>query len=802
MKAAAALPQLWTAAEIAAKLGVTPRAIRLAMEGVADDGEKLVRGQRSKGWHVASLPDSLIERLHLVRASKGFRTISDLLSGQVERFVLTDAAGKPLSLAQIAPCEIARARMLQKALQRVLAHPEWRGSELESAGIEDYARVFGRPILESSWAKIHRRVVTRDGGLGEWHRLELYLPDNPKLAAPLPAATPPQLELLESCIGRIDRPAHASVAEKDLVWLRACDQLRALLDAGQDEKNAKRQIVAALLRFGGVGNQCAALKRNLNRKWAAYEAAEGKPSAVLDKRAEANQKRIARLPECDRERIIATIVDCEGRASEGWREVMEKGLLSQETTDRFISNPASKSYAPSTVLREVALDARKAVEGGRRPRKTEMNGAYIPGDPSAVYAGQVFTMDDCTQPVYYWIPDSSAPHGYRSLRGQFIPVVDERSWLVLTYTLHSDRNYNARLIRALLTHTHKDWGLPELLRVERGIWKTAKILTGDNLDLTHTEIGLREFVKFSHAKFSHGKAVAEKTMDLFQKKLARLPGYSSSNEITEPNEELARQLREIDSGAVHPSKYLLSRDELLAVFDDLIAEHNETVQQGVYLDNVSPLEFWNANQSEHGLLHLGSSASYLLANHRLLMKIGPKGLKLRKSLGGGLYADANTGRLAGRKMLVWVNPDDLSYIALTDVHRREKPIFVARVGPLPIHTAGRDAYKAEKAKVDAHNAYPLSVYRSIKPLLAVHKFRKLAVDRATVKMGEEMTAGMERAQVERKKKAAVTRKVSDLSRQLKVEPRFDHASTDSVARGLELLAEARQLAAAEKSNLP
>lgn len=177
------------------------------------------------------------------------------------------------------------------------------------------------------------------------------------------------------------------------------------------------------------------------------------------------------------------------------------------------------------------------------------------------------------------------------------------------------------------------------------------------------------------------------------------------------------------------------------------------------------------------------------------MKVSPKGIKRRESLGGGLYADENTGRLAGRKVLVWINPDQLDTIAVTDLDRREKPVFIPRVGPVPA-IDGAAEYQAARAQVADHNHYGRTVYRSIEPLLADHHFRKLAADRATIEMGEELNAGLERVQVERRKKAAVSRKVADLERQLGVAPKREGANLESQARGLELLAQARELASA------
>ena len=795
----------FVAAEIAQALGVTPQMIRQALAGVESEGCKIVRGQASKAWAVSEFPASILNKLEALRIAKRFRSIPEVLNKKVERYFPADSTGKAIPLAEIQQDEIDNARLLKKALHGALTRPEMQGAELEKLGLSDFKKAFGREVSASHWSMLHRRTIDRDGGLCEWHRQELYLSDNPKrLLIETPHRQALSMEMLESALGNIDTPAHVSIAQKDYVWLRVCDQLSELLDRGQNEKFAKREILARLQRAGCLGTEKQALQRSFQLKWKSFLTNGLKPAAILDKRAAANRKRSKPIAEQDRKIILAATVDCEGRLAQGYREAMEAGRVSQATAERFLSNPRSKSYVPHSVRREVALDAKKAVEARRRPRDMALNGAYIPRDAEGLFAGDSYCADDCTLPLYYWEPDPDSPRGVRWLRGQFIPKMCERSWLVLAFTLHSERNYNSRVIRSLITATHDDWGLPRRrFRFEQGIWKSSKILVGDEVGIEDTEQGLREFgITFSHARLARGK-MAEGVLRIFQDKLERLPGYASRNEITSKNEVLARQLLEIEAGKAHPRKYLLSRDEWVTIISGLLAEYNKTAQQGKWVEDMSPIECWNANQHPEGQIHLGKEARYLLANHRLVMQVGAKGIKLRLSLGGGLYADANTGRLAGRKMLVWVNPDLLDYIALTDKERREKPIFIPRVGPIPAIDAERDDYKKAKAQIDGHNNYARTVYRSIEPLLADHNFRKLAIDRATVRVGEDMQAGVERAQVERKKKAAVAQRITTLGQEIGAKLPRDGRNDDSVARGMELLKEALEAdrQSQESSNL-
>jgi hypothetical protein len=787
--------EVFTASEIASALGVSPQRVRNILAGVPPNGSKTARGQVADAWSLDSIPASLTQRLQAIQDGKNYRSLHDVLNGRSERYVPRDETGEIIPLSQIHQDDIDDARLLQRALERVLQHPEWRGQELDEAGLSDFRRVFGREVSASRWGYLHRRTIMRDGGLREWHRIELYICEAPKRITIKKSFPTISLELLETALGKID-PSTLSIEEKDLIWLRACDQLAELEEQGVASEAAKRAILDCLYAAGCVGKNRPALQRSFQRKWRAFHEADGKPSAIQDKRKQANVERRKILPECDRPKIIAAVVDTEGRVSQGWREVMDSGTLSVETTQRFIGNPTRKSYVPHSIRNDVTLDAKKALEARRRPRNAALNGAYVPRKLDGLFAGDSFTADDCTCPVYYWEPSTTDPRGFRVLRGQFIPMMDERSTLVLSFALHSERNYNSRVIRSLITKVHDDWGLPRRrFRFEKGVWKSSKILKGDELETEHTEMGLREFgIKFSHAELAHGKPIVERGLGMLQNKMERLPGYASRNEITQPNEILAKQLREIEAGKVHPSTYLKSRDEWVQILNAIIIEYNSTPQEGKYCKGLTPLQCWNRNQNPSDpMVHLGLHARYLLANHRLSLKVSPKGIKLRDSLGGGLYVNADTGRLAGEKVLVWVNPDQLDYIAVTDLKRTQRPVFVPRIEVPAID--GVEQYKAIKGHVSAHNDYGRTVFVSIRPHLADHSFRKLAADRATIQMGEQFEAGLERVKAERATKATVAKRISKLSRDLGISaPRMDDKHATRQARGIELISKALEIA--------
>src|SRR4029077_7744671 len=122
----------------------------------------------------------------------------------------------------------------------------------------------------------------------------------------------------------------------------------------------------------------------------------------------------------------------------------------------------------------------------------ELLGPYVPQDHSSVAAGEIMQLDDVTLPIYYWEEDPESPGGMFFGRGQWILASDVRSRMALGPALHSAPVYNMRIVRSLLLRVHDTYGLPGTLLLERGMWRTAKIIKGDELDILHTEQGLRE----------------------------------------------------------------------------------------------------------------------------------------------------------------------------------------------------------------------------------------------------------------------------------------------------------------------
>lgn len=609
-----------------------------------------------------------------------------------------------------------------------------------------------------------------------------------------------ELPLLADAVNGLAGRATLQLDELTLLWTKACDELQS----HSDIKTAKRATVRLLLASGFVGDDRESIRRNFDRKLKAYSEAGG---YLKDKRQLRYATTAPIVGEDDRQKLIAASLDRGGRISQAFRETFHAGALSEQLTDRFIANPISKSYVPPSVRKAITAEVRRLLPIHHGPREHQLKGAYATRDWSSLYAADSFQADDCTCPVVYWESDPTSRLGHRIIRGQLLLMIDERSLLALGFALHSENNYNARIIRALITRVHDAFGLPRRrFYFERGIWRTSKILTGEatpagELPLGHTELGLREFgVQFCHAKLPRGKVV-ERVLGLAQNQMERLPGYVGRNEIEDRFERVQQQINQARAGHRHPSECFLSKTEWEETLAKLLGDYNAERQDGRMLRGLSPIEAWKKFQSPEPQVHLGEKARYLLAHHKLKLRVGRNGITLRPSLGGGTYRGAATGQLRGEDVLVWFNPEEPEYIALTSLDRKRGPFVVAREEPLPAIGASTDQIRRSNAQIDAHNEYAKTAYRLVAPQLAAHSFRRLAgVDVRTLEIGEQLREQVDEVKARRRSARATVRKVHDLARELNLRPspQLNAATAERMAEGFDLMAEARRLRTKQK----
>ncbi|HTD65321.1 MAG TPA: hypothetical protein VK846_02170 [Candidatus Limnocylindria bacterium] len=401
-----------------------------------------------------------------------------------------------------------------------------------------------------------------------------------------------------------------------------------------------------------------------------------------------------------------------------------------------------------------------------------MRGAYIQADWSDTAAGDVYSADDCTLGIYFY---KYVDGELRLVRGQFLPMIDCRSNLVLGFAIVPERNYTAVMIRGLIRRVHQTYGFPrKYFLFEGGIWKRSKIIKGveakgDAVPFEETEMGLRSWVGFRHAKTARGKGKMERVIGLLQNRLEPYPGYVGRDEINDSYERVQKQLAEVRAGKATPEKYFLEESQWLVLIEKEIEEYNHEVQTGSIVGK-SPLEAWDAYFTEE-LNHLDAPFEYLLANHRAPYLVTKNGIGIKFS---GIqnrcwYRNEHTSKLIGEKVLVWYDPEAPEAITITDF-QRQNPITIPRAEDAPGTTATPEMMAAAYASVKAQNSHALTVYRIIAP-----KFRRNIL-RRTVGLSDAIALDQQITE----QRNAVTVKQKDKSR------RFNSLRQAASAAGLAL----------------
>jgi hypothetical protein len=791
----------YTARQIALALGRTTRGVRKALEGNESRGTVVIQGKAVAGWELEQLPERMIEQLAQMVQRRSCANVEQLLANPPEVWK-PKIQGKTVTLADLAVHCIEDARQLQRALSGSLdsIHElKITRPEIEQAGLREYHQIMGHPISVAHWWRLVNRTLARDGGVRTFHRLELFLADKLAFKEPRPvsySAAAAELIQLQRWLLEVKDLNHPTFKEAKMIWDAAFGEIEAMVEAGRAERIACRVVIKALVTSGvTLAKNKAALMRNFNRKFGRWVEGGKKPSALEDKRSKSSGNFCAlQLPESDRLTLIARSVECGGRIAQGWRKARQRGELSFETTQRFIENPHNKSYVPQEIREAVTNDVRLLSNLHHGPRLHRLKGAYITRDYDDCAAGDWFQGDDVTLNHYYW---EETPAGIVAMRGQWLLFVDVRTNYILGFALHSERHYNARIIRECITRIHDQYGLPRQgFYFEKGIWKNARILTGaqrgDELPFTVTEEGLREFVRFKHARTPRAKVI-ERIIGILQNETEELPGYVGRNEITDHYERIQQKLAQARLGKIPYASFLFSKEQWIRQLEQVCERYNEE-EQGVKLGGLSPREAWEWHFTTP-LMRLPAPLRFLLANHRKPLRVTRNGIRLICKGQSHFYRNAVTSRLINQEVLVWYQTDEEvpASITITDLERANPVEVPVEIKPASM-TADFDEFEAAQAQVKAHNAYAKTLYRVIQPRFTKHKvFREVLADEESIELGQKMAHERKNISAERQRVEVFKRKIRKHERARGLAPARQVRDPEGRLRGFEQLQRADEL---------
>ena len=739
---AAAVPA-FTAAQVATALRIKPPTVREQLRNVTPAGARIVAGNETAVWKVEQLPMPLRERLAAEAMQQRCRTIEALLS-------MPRAAWQPaIPLAKISDADIQTATKLREALKPWLIQQHGlnlSATEIESAGIEDYRRALGNRITARYWRELFMRTLRRDNGAEEWNRLEIYLPDRLKRkdapSAVVSAALAADFAELESFIAGCSNPHAPNKTECAAVWTLALEKLQSLVNAGEPEKSAARRVRQFLCaRAGFLAASRGALWIAWKRKLETWEDSNGDAKALRDGRAE-NGARFE-LPEDDRDALIhRAVFYYRGDIAPAWRDLLRKGF-STAVVERYAGRARKKSHVPASVMDSIASEVEIGTVLHRGPRAFDSIRGHVTRSFDGIASLQCISGDDFTLTTYFYVPDGN---GWFDLtRGQVILFIDFRTSRILGWALEPRKSYSSLTIRSLCTHVFGEFGVPEVLYFERGIWKSATLLKGKTEPFGFTEIsqGLREFgTQFKHAIRPRTKTV-ERIGGMFQDIAEAEPGYCGRDERRDAPESLRKQMAEVAARKVHPSKYFYSLDEWNRRIRELVDQYNAEPQQGHMLAGLSPdAAFEKHMDQENPPMQFSAGLRYLLAHDKRLARVTLNGVTIQVGKTKFNYRGQEIAHLVGREVLAWFDPENPETIVVTNPDRTN-PICVARSeNPNALEsliapesgTLGR-----ELARIEGHASHMKTRFNVIKAKFPLPQRQLLAAAQA-MELGAEISA--------------------------------------------------------------
>jgi hypothetical protein len=728
---------IFSASEIAAAIGWSKKRVQTALAGYVASGTKEMSGNQCDAWSTGHLPKAIVQELQRIQRVHRYRSFLDVLRDPLREWM------PPIPRGQIAQSEWRRAEQLREALAVAMALPEEssiRGRA--SAAASHHRRAFGHGVSDRQLRILITRTLDRDRGARNFSRLEIYLPDAPRPAAPRVqrgAAGKIDFSTLADDFDTIAVRERPTMEERAFFWRKVTEFHAAQIEAGTREVLFKKWIVAfALAEMPAIAESANAFRRNLDRKLtlAAQDGAE----ALIDGR-KTNSGRRRNLPEWDGEimRLAKASRAYGGRIAQAFRELYlgthpSGEQFSQAFRDYYFYNARqNKSAVPAAVLSAVRpmMAATDALAHG--PKAARLALPSIHRDWTMLPAGASFTADDVT-PNHYTYDWHEEGHyefegrRFNVTRNQVLVFCDERTGFVLGFSLCPRPQYSADDICAAVARLCMDRsiGLPtKRFLFERSIWQGKKVK--GLVEWAKREEGfLREGIQLGMAHATTPKAkIVERVLGSLQSMMQALPCYIGRNERIDHFERSEAFLKSLKlfgqplKQEVNPADHMLSAEAMAREIEKTARRFNTEPQNGDRLPGISPEEGWERFRNPAPAKVLPEALRYLLATRESPATVTNEGILLRVGRNKHFYSGSERlGELVGEKVLVRFNPDLPEIITVCHPASDPKalrPFSIPLDKKLPAIGATAADFTAVRSAHKAFAAFGKTIFRAIAP---------------------------------------------------------------------------------------
>lgn len=720
---------LFTVVQISRATGITRRAVYYGLERVVPTKNVTVQGKETAAWAFQTLP--LDWQLRVTRRGverkyeDGIRYIASMPR---EPWV------PPVAWAQLQPFWREKALKLQKALAPTLNG--WYAStapasQIEQLGLENFQKHMGYTISNRHWRRLIDRSIDRDGGAENWIAPEIYLDDrafytqkSSRLVREMEYIHRDLDEIIESTEDR-QKP---TPEEKKYLWSAVFRHYEKLSDALTDSPKGNRKrhrIKASLLCYlskafppGTLCGSAKSLRRRFEEKIIQWREGNRNPEALQDRRCLTSGNFCKSDFTADLKKIRNRAIELSGNESLAYRELRERGELSDEFCKRYRFAPRDdKSNVPLSVRDKITPDVEMCLPLLHGPWEATMRGPYTPRDWSGVRPGDWFCADDVTWNHYFRV--RLADGGWGIMRGECLLMNDLRTGYPLEFLLIPGK-YNGEHIRNLALKVHDKVGLPRMgYYFEQGVW-ASRLVSGDRrrgmpVPWRETESGLRGVgmqLEVRHATTPRAKPI-EGLLLILQNKMKAIPGFVGFNEQTDCYERMQDLLARARRGELDAVMQFPTMTDWVSRITSVLNDFARDPQNGKMLDGYSPSEAWANEFRTSTLKKLPNEARYILSTHRKYVTVRQEGILIKVRGIPHLYYNGHTGRIIGRPVLAFYNIELPELLTVYD--RQHKEYFSVQEVEASAMTALPEQLDAIRQLKKAHRAYAKGIFSELKP---------------------------------------------------------------------------------------
>lgn len=730
-----------------------------------------VNGQDAKGWRFVDLPETMRIELTRIAKERHYRSPEEMLENP------SGLWQPPVPLEQLVPADKEKAecrcRAFAETWQRLpmLESGKLLMGEIVAAGQRDYKKEFGHEIHERTWRFLFQRTIDRDRGRKEFGRVELFVDDAARIqkTATAKQRSNPWEPVLGEKMERLAKPGELSTDEEDWVWMTSMRHLE-----NRTEPTVKRlrwDLVEYLfLNLPALWASRDSLRKVVAAQWKAWVGSGGNVRVLRDKRTSDFRKKKTLSREALIQILTPIVTQTKDACfNEGARILLQNGQVPTEAPELTVVR-SSKIVWNRNVRNQVTPHAKEILRYHRGFERGDE--AYIERWWN-LKAGDSYTMDDVTLEVYAFVYNEFGK--VVLTRGQFIGLIDEKSWRCLGMVYLPTPSYHAYAIRSLMTRVCMEHGIcRKRFYLEKGIFEKARLIKGrPDAPIPHgfdkIEVAFGEFagVEFDHAQSAQAKVI-ESFNRIFQRLLAGEPGFAGPDEKNIRYVETRRQIALVESGKESPEKYFYSATQWVERLHQWINIYNSTPIEGRLHQGLSPNEMFEKHSDPEDLLiKLPPDLRYLLAHYNFPVRVDSKG-GIRFTIGKQAfrYLGKETGPLIGQRVMAGFDSENPELLTVKD-RDGKNAVLIPRMNPVPAYEGGEALARAQK-QVAEHNSYHKGLFKVIK---ASNQARHRAMlDDATVKeqaqMGRDIAAQQEKHETEAKRKKSEGRLFDSLAREL------------------------------------